>query len=256
MVPGRIVHPDPDEPAEQKVVFQPLHQLPFRADRIERLQQHRPKQLLRRDRRPPDRRIERREVTLQRRQRLVHDRPDRPQRMIRPNPRLKIDVAEQLARPLVPAAHHPPPESHRSQVNHSPGRTASHFFNSLLNLLLNVADNTFDGAISSRRMLSSSPPVLHSAGDRPSSLLRRELERGGSRQRRSNTLARSRSRAVRFCHHRRRASVRDGGALAPARFSARSWTSCKRAIKWGSVAGLVNGSVNSLHQAGFKNREG
>ena len=42
VVPGRIVHPDPDEPAEQQVVFQPLHQLPLRADRVERLQQHRP----------------------------------------------------------------------------------------------------------------------------------------------------------------------------------------------------------------------
>ena len=124
MVPGRIVDPDPDEPAEQKVVLQPLHQLPLRADRVERLQQHRPQQLLRRDRRPPDRRIQRRELPLQRRQRLVHDRPDRPQRMIRPHPRLKIDVAEQLARPIVAAAHHLTSESSRSQVNHAqqPGR--------------------------------------------------------------------------------------------------------------------------------------
>ena len=115
MVPGRIVNADADEPAEQKVVFQPLHQQPLRADRVERLQQHRPQQLLRRDRRPPDRRIERRKLALQRRQRLVHDRPDRPQRMIPPHPRLQIDVAEQFARPIVAAAHATTSESRRSQ---------------------------------------------------------------------------------------------------------------------------------------------
>ena len=33
----RVVDPDAAEPAEQRVVFQPLHQEPFRTDRIERL---------------------------------------------------------------------------------------------------------------------------------------------------------------------------------------------------------------------------
>jgi hypothetical protein len=33
MIPCRIVDPDPDEPAEQEIVFEPLHQLTFRADR-------------------------------------------------------------------------------------------------------------------------------------------------------------------------------------------------------------------------------
>ena len=52
--------------------------------------------------------------------------------MIAPNPRLKIDVAEQLASPIVAAAHHSPSESLRSKVNHAHSRAASDFFNSLL----------------------------------------------------------------------------------------------------------------------------
>ena len=50
MVPGRLVRREPDEPAEQEVELEPLHQLALRADRVERLQQHRPQQHLRRDR--------------------------------------------------------------------------------------------------------------------------------------------------------------------------------------------------------------
>src|SRR6202041_3437846 len=88
---------------------QPLHQKPLRADRIKRLQQHRPQQLLRRDRRPPNRRIEPSKLTLQRRKRLVHDPPDRSKRMIPPHPRLQVNVAEQLARSIVVASHVPSP---------------------------------------------------------------------------------------------------------------------------------------------------
>jgi hypothetical protein len=115
MVPRRIVDADAGEPAEQKVIFQPLHQKTLRADRIEGLQQHRPQQLLRRDRWPPDRRIQRRKLRLQRPKRIVHNRPDRAQRMIAPHPRLKINIAEQLTSSIVAAAHPPPHESLRSQ---------------------------------------------------------------------------------------------------------------------------------------------
>jgi hypothetical protein len=52
VIPRRVVDADADKPAKQKIELQPLHQLPLRADRIERLQQHRWQQLLRRDRRP------------------------------------------------------------------------------------------------------------------------------------------------------------------------------------------------------------
>ena len=57
-VPHRVVDAQPDEPAEQEIVVQLLHELPLRADRVERLQQQGAQQLLRRDRRPPVQRIE------------------------------------------------------------------------------------------------------------------------------------------------------------------------------------------------------
>ena len=63
MVPDRIIHPKTDKPAEQKVELQPLHQLPLRTNAVKRLQQHRPKQLLRRNRWPAKVRIERRKCS-------------------------------------------------------------------------------------------------------------------------------------------------------------------------------------------------
>ena len=50
VIPDRIVDAEPDEPAEQQIELQPLHQLALRADRVERLQQRGSQQLLRRDR--------------------------------------------------------------------------------------------------------------------------------------------------------------------------------------------------------------
>jgi hypothetical protein len=58
MVPNRIVYPKPDEPAEQQIELHSFHQMPFRANPIERLQQHRPKQLLRCNRGAAEIRIE------------------------------------------------------------------------------------------------------------------------------------------------------------------------------------------------------
>ena len=55
-VPDRIVDAEPDKPAEQEIVIQPLHQQALGADRVERLQEHRPQQPLRRDRGPARRR--------------------------------------------------------------------------------------------------------------------------------------------------------------------------------------------------------
>ena len=57
-IPHRIVRRQPDEPAEQQIVVELLHQLPFRAHRVERLQQQRAQQPLRRDRRPSVARIQ------------------------------------------------------------------------------------------------------------------------------------------------------------------------------------------------------
>src|SRR5512132_1841498 len=104
-VPHRIVDAETDEPAEQQTVVQLLHQLPLRADGLKRLQQQRPQQLLRRDRRPADRRINRLEIAVQPGERCINHRPDRPQRMGTPHPRLQIDIAEQAARPNLATAH-------------------------------------------------------------------------------------------------------------------------------------------------------
>ena len=61
-VPHRVLDAEPDKPAEQQVVVDPLDQLPLRADRIEGLQQQGPQQPLRRDRLPAERRIQRVEL--------------------------------------------------------------------------------------------------------------------------------------------------------------------------------------------------
>lgn len=79
------------------------------ADRIKRLQQHRPQQLFRRDRRPPNRRIERGKLARQRRQRhLQSDGPPEADDHA-PHPRLQFNVAEQFARSIVATAHSPSP---------------------------------------------------------------------------------------------------------------------------------------------------
>ena len=102
-VPDRRVHRQADEPAEQQVVIQLLHQLALRAHRVERLQQQRPQQLLGRDRRPAVVRVELVERRRQHRQRLVDDRPDRPQRVNLRHPRLAAQIAEQALRPNIVA---------------------------------------------------------------------------------------------------------------------------------------------------------
>lgn len=91
-VPDRRIDVDPDEPPEQQVVVDLLHQLPLRADREERLQQCRAQQLFRRDRRPASRRVKRGKVARQSAQHIVNQRPDRAQRMIRCNPILQPNV--------------------------------------------------------------------------------------------------------------------------------------------------------------------
>ena len=71
MIPDLIFDAEPDEPAEQQVEVQPLHQLALRADRVERLQQEGPQQLLGRDRRTSDPGIEVLKTRREARQRLV-----------------------------------------------------------------------------------------------------------------------------------------------------------------------------------------
>jgi hypothetical protein len=112
--PYRVLNAQPDKPAEQQIVINPLDELPLRADRIEGLRQQRPHQPLRRDRAAPDRRIELSEFAS--RHRRVRGLANHPQRMIRPNPILQVYVPEKAAANLVVAAHrHPLPRSSRAQ---------------------------------------------------------------------------------------------------------------------------------------------
>jgi hypothetical protein len=105
MIPCRLIGAKPDEPAEQEIKLQPLHQLPLRAHGIKRLEQHCAQKHLGRDRWPTDPGIEHRKLARQRFQRLVHNRSDRSQRMVGANPLLQADVGEQLSRALVRASH-------------------------------------------------------------------------------------------------------------------------------------------------------
>ncbi len=92
-----------------------------------------PEQHLRRDRRPTLRRPRRaRRTPCSVLQRLVDDRTDRAQRMIRPNPRLHIDVGKELARATIRSAYSPLLDSLAETINHVYSAGATAFFDSLL----------------------------------------------------------------------------------------------------------------------------
>src|SRR5436189_5450049 len=95
MIPSRIIDPETNKPAEQQIELQPLHQLTFRADRVESLQQRGTQQLLRWNRRAAQRRIQRGKVTAQLRQRAICYSSDGSQRMLFRHPRLQIDVGKE-----------------------------------------------------------------------------------------------------------------------------------------------------------------
>lgn len=107
-IPYRVFDAQPDKPAEQQVIFDPLNQRPLRADRIKSLQQQDPHQPLRRDRTASNRRIQRLERSRQGCQRRIGDLPNRPQRMSRSNPLLQVCIAEKATTNLIVAAHRSP----------------------------------------------------------------------------------------------------------------------------------------------------
>ena len=72
-VPDRRIHRQADKPAEQQIIVKLLHQLPLGADRIEGLKQQRPQQLLRRDGRASQLRVQTLELRRQDFQCLVHN---------------------------------------------------------------------------------------------------------------------------------------------------------------------------------------
>ena len=107
-IPHGIIHREAYEPAEQQIVVELLHQLPFRANREERLQQQRPQQPLGRDRRPTLARVELAKVTRQVPQRRVDQIANGPQRMIGRNALFQPHVAEYPFRSLIFSAHRMP----------------------------------------------------------------------------------------------------------------------------------------------------
>ena len=131
-----LVDRQPDEPAKQHVELQPFDQLPLRADRIEKLQQRRPQQPLRRDGWTPDPVVKRRKPRVELSQSRVRQPPHRPQRMPRRDARLDLDIREQgSARPIL-APHRPPRIASPTPQNHAENQNSRtfprHFFSSLL----------------------------------------------------------------------------------------------------------------------------
>ena len=68
-IPDLVIHRETDEPAEQQIVIDLLHQLPFAANPLQRHQKLRPQQLLRGNGLPSVHRPQGREVVIQRSER-------------------------------------------------------------------------------------------------------------------------------------------------------------------------------------------
>ena len=133
--PHRVVDPQAHEPAKQQVVIQLLHQLPLAADGVERLQQQRAQQPLRRNRRAPEMDIQPAQLRREAVQGAIGDAPNRPERMIAGDPLLERHIAEHRPRLLVGSTHRLAPFVSRS-IGSTPGSTCrsplSYFFSNLL----------------------------------------------------------------------------------------------------------------------------
>src|SRR5258708_33772045 len=107
-VPDRVIRRKPHEPAVQKIVVQLFHQLAFRPNAVEYLQQQRAQQLLRWDRGPSFARVKPAKATIQLTQNIADKLPDLPQRVVRRHPRLRRDVQKQSALTRKTAPHASP----------------------------------------------------------------------------------------------------------------------------------------------------
>ena len=135
--PYRLVNAKSDEPAVQQVVIELFHQLPLRPDRIECLQQKRPQQPLRCDRRPSAVRVSLGKIAVERRQNLVHhtrtSATGASQEPASQGQRKKtVRLSAHLSRASVP------PEI-ADTTNHIRNRLSGGFFSSLLELAVGLA---------------------------------------------------------------------------------------------------------------------
>ena len=81
--------------------MQLLHQLPFRADGVESLQQERPQQPFRRNRRSALGRVEFSKLSIESCKHLVDNAADQPQRMALRHPLFKVHIGKQFTHPLI-----------------------------------------------------------------------------------------------------------------------------------------------------------
>ncbi len=104
-VPHRVVGIQAYKPAEQQVVIHFFHQQPLAADRIQHLQQLRPQQLLRRDRRPSNPGIHTVEPSRQPAQHLIDHHANGTQRMIRAHAHLGGQITEHMILLMIFSTH-------------------------------------------------------------------------------------------------------------------------------------------------------
>ena len=104
-MPYRVVHVPADEPANQEVVVEFLHQQSFAPDRVEHLQHQRAQQLFGRDRRTPRRGRPPGEAPRHRPQRLVCQRPHRTKGVIRRHSLFRRHITNHVAGLLILSAH-------------------------------------------------------------------------------------------------------------------------------------------------------
>ena len=93
-IPHGVVHAETDEPADQQVVLELLHQQALTAHREERLQQQCPQQVLGRNRRPAGVRVALVEQPTHVGQDRINEHPQPTQRMLARDPFLEADVTE------------------------------------------------------------------------------------------------------------------------------------------------------------------
>jgi hypothetical protein len=105
MIPHGIIDAEPNEPAEQQIVVDLLHQLALGAHRVEGLQQRGAQQALGCDRLAPRALVEPLELGIERGQHVVDDCPDRAQRVLGGHALFQVNVGEQRSRRGIRSAH-------------------------------------------------------------------------------------------------------------------------------------------------------
>src|SRR6202166_873318 len=130
-VPDWVVGRKPHKPAVQKIVVQLLHQLAFRPNAVEHLQQQCAQQLLWRDRGTSFAGVKLPKVTAQLTQNIADKLPDLPQRVVRRHPCLRRDVRKQPAL-IRKSAPHASPRRFMIMIESSTAGLCEGFFSRLL----------------------------------------------------------------------------------------------------------------------------